>query len=299
MAIATRLKKAVKRRIVKIKRRAHERKYPPITMDHPDWNPRTPALALGTGRCGTHFLWKVIGSDPDIFSLHTHNAEADSFARYCIWNDLPIDMEAYLQDYQRRIDQATSHRQIYFEANPYSALSIPLLYERFLAKFIFIVRNPAGVVNSHVDKGWYETEVVIGNSDLALGFQPGLLTAFTFGRIVPRGEEYRRWAKLTRIGKLAWMWNTVNQRTWDDFQKLPDTHREFVKLEDLNYERYVQLHTFAGGQSTLSEDAYKKLTSNPPGKGPRKYTSKDWTETEREEFFQETETMRHTLVYEE
>jgi hypothetical protein len=298
MGVRTRIHKAAARRIGRIRKRADEIANPAIAPEHPDWNPKTPVFAVGTGRCGTHFLCEVLGSDPGIFSLHTHNAEADSFARYCIWNELPVDMEAYLQDYQRRVDQATSHRQILFEANPYLALSIPLIRKRFNAKFIFIVRGPEGVVNSHVDKGWYETSPIVGNPDLALGFQPGALTSLTFGRIIPRGEEYSRWEKLTRVGKLAWMWNTVNQRIWDDYSRLPEGDREFVKLEDLDYDRYVQLHRFSGGLTPLAEPEYGKLTSNPPGKGPRKHRSADWTTSERSEFLQETEEMRKTLNYE-
>lgn len=298
MSVTARVQKAIKRRLGKLKSQAQQRVQTKIAKGDPAWQPRTPAFAVGTGRCGTHFLWRVIGSDAAIDSHHTDHADADSFARYCIWNELPIDMEAYLQDYQQRIDEATSQNRIYFEANPYLSFSIWLLYARFGGKFIFIVRNPAGTVNSHIDKGWYETPPIVGNPDLAVGFQPGLLTSLTFGRIVPRGAEYHRWARLTRVGKLAWMWNTVNQRIHDQFQQLPETHRIFVKLEDLDYDKYVHLHTFVGGGNPMPSDAYQALVQNPPGKGPRKHSSDAWSQTEREEFLCETAPMREILRYE-
>ena len=53
-------------------------------------------FALGTGRCGTVFLYKVFSKEPKVASHHERHPLSDAFHRYVKWNDLPVDDAGFL-----------------------------------------------------------------------------------------------------------------------------------------------------------------------------------------------------------
>lgn len=258
---------------------------------------RIPVFSVGTGRCGTHFLQKLMEYDPSIVSYHMPFLELDSFFRYCHWNNIQVDIEPFFAAHQGLIDQALEEGRIYFEANPYLDWCIIDFFRRFRAKFIFLARNPKDVVNSHFVKGWYKNKLIRSRIDVPVGFQPDMRVNHFFGRIVPNGEEYIRWDKLTRIGKISWMWNRVNQTIIDQLKEIPHGNSISMKIEDLSYENYLKLHAFTGGITPVSEKRFEQIRKERPGKG-RGYKSPDsWSKKELEEFERETTFARKYFVY--
>jgi len=257
-----------------------------------------PAFAVGTGRCGTHFLRDLMEKDPGIAAYHHRSIDSDAFARYCAWNRLPVDMSPFYDARRAWIDEVRSSGLLYFESEPYLSLSIVPLYERFGARFVFVVRRPEDVVNSLFVKGWYAEEFYKADADLAPGYAPGLRGNHVFGRIVPNGEEFRRWSRLTRVGKLAWMWNALNVRTLEQLREIPEEQSVTVKLEELGYDCYRRLHAFVGGRQPMSEQEFDRIRNSKPGKGRNHRTADVWSERERREFEAETEEGRRLLGYE-
>jgi hypothetical protein len=262
---------------------------------------RRSAFAVGCSRSGTHFVARLFASDPQVESYHMDDigaAVGDSFLQFCAWNKLPVDLEGFFQKRQSSIGKTTMMGRVYFEANPYLSLSIVPLFERFGARFVYMVRTPEDTVNSHYVKGWYKETPVKSNLELSLGYQYEFKYAHHFfGRFVPHGEQFLRWLSLTRIGKIAWMWNRVNLEILRQLENLPADQCLSLRLEELDYGKYLGLCSFIDASSHLSEMDFQEIRHARPGKGPSRRTTRDWSELEREEFLFETKEARDLLGY--
>ena len=169
------------------------------------------AFAVGTGKCGTHFLVELLKREPQVAAVHEREPLLQNFHRYCKWYDLPVDSEGFLQAMETRISHDLEDCSLSFEASAYLSLSIRELHERLSAKIILSVRHPRDVVKSYIKKGWYAKPIVQARRDLALGYQESDQFHHSLGRIVPLGDELDSWNRLTQVGKLAWYWSRLNQ----------------------------------------------------------------------------------------
>lgn len=255
-------------------------------MNTPKHQP--PIFAVGTGRCGTHLLQRVMDLPAEAHSLHMRFRFLDSFSRYCVWNDLDVDLAAFLTTRAEEIGAAQAKGLIYFEANPYLSHLIMPLHHHFGARFIFIVREPEPCVRSHFLKGWYEQDLVRADPHCAPGPQPDLKPVYSFARLVPRGTEYDAWAKLTRVGQIAWMYNSVNREILQTLQQLDPHQWKQVHLEDFNYSTYLDLADFVGLKKPFSTDAFKAILAERPGKSSSDPSRIELTEQEMIELERET-----------
>lgn len=255
------------------------------------------AFAIGTGRCGTHFIAKVFEHEPAVAATHERYPMAETLERYLVWYELPIDREGFLEQMRRGIDDDLAAHDVSFEASAYLSLSVQALHERFGARFILMVRRPDRVVSSLWGKGWYERPFIQGNPSLALGYQDGLRPHHTFSRIAPRGAEFERWRRMTRIGRLGWFWAALNRAVLAQFGQLPDAAWRLVRLEDLDHGGYLELARFIGIEPTLGRADYDALVRAKPGGRPRSYRVSDWTEQECSEFEAEVGPLAEQLDY--
>jgi hypothetical protein len=245
---------------------------------------RNTVFAIGTGRCGTDFLAKVLAREPAVASSHERNALNETFHRYCQWYGLPVDHEGFLRAKAGEIAEDLRSRQFSFEASAHLSLSVLPLFERFGAKFILLVRRPDRVINSYLAKGWYEQSFVCADPALALGYQPVDSFHRFLGRIAPRGEEFHAWNRLTRVGKLSWYWSELNRAVLRQFADLPATHYRIIKIEEFDHAAYRDLAAFMGFAPSLSAAAFARLRARRPNRlGPTR-TVGDWTAQEVEEF---------------
>jgi hypothetical protein len=211
-------------------------------------------FAVGTGRCGTRFLQEVMTREPGVASTHERNPLVENFHRYCQWYRLPVDEEAFVATKQKEIAADLKSRDFSFEASAPLSLSIETLYQAFGARFVLLVRSPERVINSYISKGWYAADYWRRDPSLAPGFQAELPSKHhSFSRIVPSGAEYEEWCRMGRVGKLAWYWNALNRAVLDQFERIPESHRLVVRLEDLSYDRYRELIGFFGRQADWSD----------------------------------------------
>ena len=254
----------------------------------------------GVGRSGTHFLAELLKYSSNIGAYHLDDlqtAVADSFTFFTQWYRLPVDTKD-LTDYRgKMIEQAFSRNRIYAEANPYLAMSISTLREAFNSVFIFVTRNPVDVVNSHYVKGWFAREITYPEAGKIAGYDYNAQRPnHYFGRIHPlERQEFERWIRLTRIGKLAWMWNAINMRITEQLAYHPNYLH--IKLENFNYEQYIGLNKFIGCSAPLKEKKLQKIVEAKPGRGKMHKTIKSWTKKETEEFYNETKAARDSLGY--
>lgn len=272
------------------------------------------AFIVGTGRCGTQFLSKVLALEPDIASVHERNPFNETFHRYCKWYGIPVDHEGFLKTKEREIEVDLQNHDYSVESSAFLSLSIQELYDRFNAKFILLVRRPDQVVNSYRHKGWYSNPIDRADSHLPPSYQENREPHHFLGRIIPSGEEFLHWEKMTQVGKLAWYWNALNSQVLDQFSEIPQSHWRIQKLEDLSYGQYLEIAQFVGFSATVSEAEYLQVANRRPnaknnasyqkqtvkGTVQERYSSFTldmWNQTEVTEFEGEVATIAEELGY--
>jgi hypothetical protein len=267
-------------------------------MDLSDYNSRV-AFAIGTGRCGTHFINRVMRLEPVVASWHERHPISDAFHRYCQWYQLGVDDAGFIESKRSGIREDLSANAFSFEASAYLSLSVKLLYETFGAKFILLTRRPDKMVNSYIQKGWYSCPLVRTNHNLPAGYQPGVKVAHhPFSRIAPVGDEALKWYKYSQVGKLAWFWRVINQRVIRLFQEIPMSNSKIVQIEDFFYEKYISMAKYLGFSTCLTQSQYNELANSRPGTLYPVRTVHDWNDCERVEFESEVAELAEKLGYE-
>jgi len=248
--------------------------------------PNRVGFAIGTGRCGTVFLYEALAKEPGVASSHERNPENEAFQRYCKWHGLPVDDEGFLATKEAEIRADLAGCAYSFEASPYLALSARELYERFGAKFAFLIRRPDQVVTSFVHKGFYSKPYSVGNVELATGYQDQAPERFFtfFARISPSGSFFNAWNAMTPVGKVAWFWRAYNERTLEVLSQLPAESYRTVRIEDLDHANYLDLCRFLGVDSKLGGEEFEALRASRPHAFWRKRTIDQWSEREVAEF---------------
>ncbi|MBI1730909.1 sulfotransferase domain-containing protein [Candidatus Acetothermia bacterium] len=256
------------------------------------------SFCVGTGRCGTTFLSKVIELEPQVASSSYRHALSDTFHRYCNWHNLPVDSAGFLQNKEIDIVKDLQTHRYSFESSSYLSLSIQELFDHFKAKFILLVRSPANVVNSYLSKDWYANKYVKKDPFLALGYQQTPEFHHFLGRITPIGDDFTRWNELTQVGKVAWYWSTLNSAIIKQFRKLPETYYRVQKLEELDYSAYRKIADFLGFHSTIPEDIYNEIAAKRPNARTAVSTISNWSSNEILEFEHEVAPVATQLGYE-
>ena len=268
-------------------------------MNNLDFPKERVAFALGTGRCGTKFLYKLFDIEPPVSSVHERNPLNETFHRYCKWYNINIDNEGFLKTKEKEIKSDLVNFSFSFESSAYLSLSVVEIYKRFNAKFILLVRNPHSVVNSYLYKGWYKQPIHRANPNVPPSYQTDLSFHHFLGRIIPSGDKYFHWQEMTRIGKLAWYWSALNNRVFEQFQNIPSSHWCVHKLEELNYNRYQDIAKFIGIKSTIKRDIYEQIVKSRPNSSSSKLSHlRSWSEKEISEFETEVEPLASKLGYE-
>jgi hypothetical protein len=243
------------------------------------------SFATGTGRCGTHFIAKLMEHEPEVAAIHERDPLLQAFHRYCKWYELPIDDEGFLQTTEAHIRRDLARHQLSFESSPTLAMSITELDQRFAPRFVFLVRHPRDVVKSYLHKGWYEAPMVQQRPELALGYQAGRKFQHFLGRIAPRGDEFAPWNRLTRVGKLAWYWSALNRAALAKAKAIPAERWRMYKLEDFDFAKYQEVATYFGFSPRLTAQKFDEIRHARPGAQknipPAAWTDQEWSEFER------------------
>jgi hypothetical protein len=245
------------------------------------------AFAVGSGRCGTQFLADVFGLDSQVASCHERHAFSDTFHRYCRWYDIPVDDMGFLKTKEADIVNDLANRKVRaaFEASAYLSLSLETLHRHFGARFILMIRRPEKVILSYLRKGWYRDAINIGNPDLPPSGQACRSFHHFMGRTLPRGDEYKRWERLTQVGKLAWFWNRINREVLGQFESLPGECVRVQKLEELDYPAFVEISKFIGvPQTNVSLRQFSQMSEGRPNSSRIRTTVQEWSPQERREF---------------
>jgi len=256
------------------------------------------AFSIGTGRCGTKFLYELLSHQPQMASHHERLPLEDSFYRYAEWNKLPLDHVGYFKIKAEAIEADLMKADFSFESSAYLSLAVKPLFETFNAKFILLVRAPHSVVTSYHKKGWYQNDLILSDYSKIPSFQPHMkFQHHSFSRIVPHGHDLESWTALTQIGKLAWYYQALNDAVLKQFEEIPNTHYKVVRLEDLNYQKYLELADFLALTVKIPEPIFNKMTTKKVNTLSPSYNFHKWTDQEKKEFFKQTQTINQKLGY--
>jgi hypothetical protein len=237
--------------------------------------------------------------EPCIASEHERHPMSDAFHRYCQWYRLEVDDRGFVDIKKKGVEEDLVAHKISFEASAYLSLSVKQLYEVFGAKFLLLLRRPDKMVNSYIQKGWYQGHLVRSDYSLPAGYQPDNLAAHhSFSRIAPIGAEAVKWEELSQVGKLAWYWKAINQRILALFQDLPKKKFKVLRIEDLSYDKYLSIANFIGFSPSPTRNQFNRISDRRPGTLYPINTVHDWNDAERNEFESEVGELAEILGYE-
>lgn len=229
-------------------------------------------------RSGTRWLGDVFNEHKNATGITERYFEAECFYRYVKYNKLPIDTSGVIKLIKHGIVQDWKKGDISLVISPFFSHGILELNELLRpARIIFGINDPKFTTQSIYNKGFFKEGYVRDHAELALGFQPGFdqewSWLYLFARLVPNGEFYNTWSKLTRIGKIAAWGSMVNRDIWEQMKQLPQ-EKVFVfilKHADQNYEYYKNIAHEFGLNPILSEKDFLavkgktvKATHNEP-----------------------------------
>ena len=254
-------------------------------------------FVVGTGRCGTKFLHEVYKKEKNVVSTHERYPLMEAFQRYCTWYGLEVDRGGFLNVLKTGISEDLRRKRFSVESSAYLSFDIDFLAENLNCKVLMMVRSPEKVVNSYVNKGWYDLDYVQHNPNIALGFQGYEYGHHNFSRIAPIGGSFNEWKKLGRVGKLSWLWAEFNRKVLQVSQNISSERFKVMRLEDLDFGGYVSLCDWAGIDSTLTLKQFDKLVSKKPNSIPARFSSQDWSSNDRDQFEYYTRDMAKNLDY--
>jgi hypothetical protein len=257
------------------------------------------SIVTGTGRCGTQFIARLLARSGGVITRHDPNPLNLTFHRYAKWYNLPIDEENFFNTKLNEIEEDLKNGRLSVHSSAHMAFSIEALNKRFACKIVILYRHPADVVNSYLGKGYYLEHYHWSDVSNAIGYQDiGKAPHHFFGRIIPNDSFFSDWQKLTRTGKIAWMWSAVNREIGRQLADIPESRVFVSKIEDFDYERYIGLCSFMDIQP-VGEAVFNDL------RGSRVNTlstsainsTLNWSVAERSEFTEQAQGMAQLLGY--
>lgn len=254
-------------------------------------------FAVGTGRCGTTFLYKVMNHESQVAAVHERNPLNETFHRFCKWYDLPLDHDGFIETKRNEIQKDLENKPFSFESSAYLSFSIIELFKEFNAKFILLIRRPDKVVNSYTRKGWYENQIFYSDYKKIPSYQNNDKFHHFLGRTLPKGSDFALWSRMSVVGKLAWFWNTLNLEVLKQFEHLPKANKRVVKLEELNFDMYQQLSSFIGFKTNHTANSFNQIVKKKPNAFNGLPEITQWSHKEITEFEKEVSEAAHVFDY--
>ena len=244
------------------------------------------ALSFGAGRCGQKWFAEIFNSHKNWIGTCERFSDYEAFYRYISYYKLPISKEGIFKILELASNRDMSLHQNTFISSPFLSFGVEELVKRLNPNYLFFhIRDPIKAVESLYRKGWYLNSYNFETIDASIDISVSLHR--TLSRITPGSEFIKKWTKLTRIGKVTWFWATINKAIYDDFNKIQNVDKFFIKLEDVdqNYNFYERLSNKFNFENKITKREFYNVINKAPNRGPTdKYEYKDWNNLEKKEF---------------
>jgi hypothetical protein len=253
-------------------------------------NPIPIVFVVGSGRCGTHTLWKLFESLPSTLSTHEgrgtiRSGPPSTVGKSVILGCMP-EFNAYLyhqadeETFRRTFDPdpamtafmdscfvsranaiawCATNGIAYCDANPFAFNLINYLHIRFPgAKFIHLVRDGYGCVRSWSRRAKSTYPDVLPDSQSI---------SWLLAKPVPYPTDpaCTSWRGFDRVQKISWFWNIVNANITERLARIPAANRRVVKIEEVTEETVPGILEFCGLPLEYSREA---LAPDNPSSGP-------------------------------
>ena len=244
------------------------------------------ALSFGAGRSGQNWFAKIFNNHSNWIGTCERFVDYEAFYRYITYYNLPINKEGIFKLFELASNRDMAKYQNTFIASPYLSFGIEELTKKLNPDYLFFhIRDPIKSIECFYEKNWYlntnDFEIKSPLIDISLSLHR------TLSRIVPKNEFLKEWLKLTRIGKITWFWAAMNKSIYDDFNKIRNIDKFFVKLEEVNqnYKTYEQLVDKFNFEDKMNKRQFYDVINKAPNRGPnKKYEYKNWNNQEKQEF---------------
>ena len=245
------------------------------------------ALSFGSGRSGQNWFSKIFNSHSNWVGTCERFADYEAFYRYVCYYDLPIYKDEFFNLIQLSSKRDMDKYQNSFISSPYLSFGVEELTDKLKPNYIFFnIRNPIQTVESLYKKGWYQffdnkkkiKSPLIDISDSQYR---------SFSRIIPKDEFLEEWLSLTRIGKIAWFWSTINMSIYDGFNKTQNVDKFYVKLEEVNqnYNIYKRLSKRFNFEDVMTKNKFCNVINKASNNDFNNiYEYKNWKDIEKKEF---------------
>ena len=245
------------------------------------------ALSFGSGKSGQNWFSKIFNSHSNWVGTCERFADYEAFYRYVCYYDLPIYKDEFFNLMQLSSKRDMAIHQNSFISSPYLSLGVEELTNKLKPNSIFFnIRNPIQTVESLYYKGWYLNITDQKKIDSPMiDFSHSQYRSFS--RIIPKGEFLKEWLLLTRIGKITWFWTMMNQTIYNDFYKIQNIDKFYVKLEDINqnYDVYKKLSRKFNFENIMTESQFYNVLNKTSNNDPNlNYVYKNWSKIEKKEF---------------
>jgi hypothetical protein len=203
----------------------------------------SPIFVLTTGRSGSKFVVHLLNLCTNVNAFHEPRPTLQYFSNYAFHHQEERKVLSSIIDSTRMelMLEVYIKNKIYVESNQCLTFFAPVIASIFKrSRFVHLVRHPADFVCSAARKGWHKNDSI-----------------WETGRVKLRDET--KWAKMTLVEKLSWVWNITNQFI-EEFKESSDMHKSRffnLRLEDLSDTsgRLKEFLQFVGAQGFSWEKA--------------------------------------------
>ena len=244
-------------------------------------------LSFGSGRCGMNWFSKLFNSHKNWIGSAERFADYEAFYRFITYYKLPISKVGFFDLLKLSYKRDMALFQNSFISSPYWSVGVNEVTNKLKPDCIFFnIRNPINTIESFYGKGWYlhsneNKDINSPNIEISESLYR------SFSRIIPNDDYHNEWKSLTRIGKIAWYWCTINKFIYSDFKNINNIKKYNIKLEDVdqNYEFYEKISEKFDLKTKMKKNKFLDVINKAPNKsGNLKYFYKDWNQNEKNEF---------------
>jgi len=214
-------------------------------------------FVTGSGQCGETFLHNLFNKNKKIEARDESRPFLHSYYKFIKYNKIQIDETPLLDQLGAKIKDSNKNGKIDFETSSFLSLHTFDIYKEYGSKFIILIRNPIDVAYSLKKKGWYKFDYIKKNKNKIIGYQ-GVATNIynkhhNFCRLSPNGIFFSKWNSLDQLTKIKWYWDTIYKHIFKDLKKIPKKNYKIIKLENLDYEKYLELAKWIGVKPNINK----------------------------------------------
>ena len=245
-------------------------------------------LSVTSGRCGTAWLANIFSAHRNARGSSERYMNVEAIWRFMHYHKLPIDCAGVIEILKMGIVSDWEEHEISMINSPFLSHECRFLFNSLLVdKLIWGITDIRFTVQSFLQKGWYDNDFFMNDVNKISCVQPAYRNgiAYSFSRLVPCGEEYDIWKKLTRVGKISWFVSMINEEIYSNIKNLDKKKLYIFKLEvaDQNYEWYKDFANKFGFSNILSKEAFLSLKWKVMKRNDE-VKNNQWSDKEEQEF---------------